>query len=469
VTGGSTVEFGSDGSAPIIGVRADGYVADGQRDVVVDATAGLMTLTTAPELADNETAVLSFALDFTANEIYVVANRKSYVEAMAGAGGPNAEAVAKTLDEARATATGDAASVLTRLDNLDSAEELGRALDSLTPEANHATVEAGLGATQAFEGGQVGRVAELKQLVGLQGIRVRVPQKAAPRGPGGPPFGTRTDIRLPQSPNVWAHGIGSWGDQDSRDGHLGWTYDTYGVVTGADHEFGNTIAGLSLGVADTDIESDRQGNHSEIASFHLGAYAVHALPEGVYVDGGLHYSRHWIDTYRSVFPFRQAEGETNADALGFHVGVSKDHQLGEWVVSPEGRIAYGYYAQDGYTEEGAGAMNLTVDNFNRHSFRTKLGVEATTGIHEYVSFNAHAYWTHEWCDNQASMQARFNDVTGSSWFDTDGLDPANANFNLGFGFNAQVSEEHLLYLTYDCDLRRDFTAHTVMLGVRCAF
>ena len=88
---------------------------------------------------------------------------------------------------------------------------------------------------------------------------------------------------------------------------------------------------------------------------------------------------------------------------------------------------------DDYTETGAGAANLTVDNEENQALQSTLGVslrrevETATGLKMVPE--AHVAWLHEFLDEEQVNTSTFTGGGGS--FTTRGFDPANDSFNIG--------------------------------------
>jgi outer membrane lipase/esterase len=141
-------------------------------------------------------------------------------------------------------------------------------------------------------------------------------------------------------------------------------------------------------------------------------------------------------------------------------------------LSPFIGVNYDRLDLDGFMEQGAGALNLTVAEQTAKSLRSVLGTKIShqfkdtdTGI-SFVPF-ASAGWQHEYIDQSRTMLAQFTSSGGAFTVQTaeaskNGLlASAGADLNHQNGFSFRV---HYIF-----DLRSDFNSKTIGASVRYRF
>lgn len=434
-------------------VLVNGYIADGTTMEIIDNANGatIAANETAIAITDNS-AVLSFSKDSTDdNEFVITAVRTGYDTAVTALVDDNEGAALSTLTSARATATGDVATMLNTLDTYTTAQ-LADAAAQLSPESvATSTVDAGVAAATAYVGGVQGHTATMRNNA--------TAMKSAPIGPAGPTAAAMDGI------GVWADTYGTWGDQDERDGKMGYEYDTYGGVVGIDKTFGNALVGLSFGYSETDVDADHF-SESDIDTYNLGIYGTYTMGS-LWFDGGFSYAWGDIENDRKVqFLNRTASSDTESDTWTLYGGLGYDFVTGNWTLTPNLMLKYSDYDQDDYTEKGAAGANLHVNDFSQDSFTSSLGLDVAYQIKQNLKAKFRAAWVHEYCDNQSTIKANF---ANAQTFKTEGLDPADDSGIFGIGIEGEVSQGITAYLDYDYELKDDFNAHNVTAGMRFDF
>lgn len=368
--------------------------------------------------------------------------------------GASASATSTEGDEIQSYITGSLdASDTTAFNSLNGAQqgEIGEQLLD-TGSINSATIATSMGTTQAFTGVTQGRAAGVRDSA-MKGVN---PYGAA--GPEGAPMW-----------GVWAEGVGTWGEQDDRDGKKGYDWDTYGAMVGVDATMGNLLIGMNVGYADTDIDSKVEGVDADSDNWTVGLYATYMI-DALFIDGGISYTDTDTDTDRDIAGAGTADADYDSDTWGGYLGVGYYFVNGSWTVTPSATIAYSYYDQESYKESGATifGLNQEFDDYDQDMFTSTLAVDAAYAINETMTWTMRAAWTHEYTDNQPKTDWRLR-AAGAAWRESKGLSPADDTFNLGTGINAQLSDNASVYLNYDVDLKDDYDAHNVTAGLRVDF
>lgn len=101
--------------------------------------------------------------------------------------------------------------------------------------------------------------------------------------------------------------------------------------------------------------------------------------------------------------------------------------------TPMAGLEWNRLKQDGYTETGAGALSMTVQDESASRVRSVLGVRVSTetGLSNGVKLapSAHLNWRHEFRNDGLNSTASF--TGGGAAFVTPGQDLASNTYNLG--------------------------------------
>jgi outer membrane autotransporter protein len=135
-------------------------------------------------------------------------------------------------------------------------------------------------------------------------------------------------------------------------------------------------------------------------------------------------------------------------------------------------LQYTGLVREGFTERGAGSLNLTTDMEHYHCFRTMFGLRLDSvpfrlrnGL---ASFYGNVAWMYEFeADRRHSeFTARFSDVgvlSGPS-FTVHGNDPGRDWVQAGFGLNFDVNANFRGFAGYDAYANQRQVLHSANLG-----
>lgn len=228
----------------------------------------------------------------------------------------------------------------------------------------------------------------------------------------------------------------------------------------------------ALSYAATDVETNGSGNSTDIDSYQGGLYASYESGPW-YVDGVLYYAYNEYDGRRTIpLVGRVANADYDANQFGVKATLGREYSFNaDTYLTPYAGLYYVYLDVDDYTETGAGAANLTVDNEENQALQSTLGVslrrevETATGLKMVPE--AHVAWLHEFLDEEQINTSTFTGGGGS--FTTRGFDPANDSFNIGASL-AIYSENNIdVKASYDFEVKEDYDSHFGLLVFRYNF
>jgi outer membrane autotransporter protein len=408
-------------------------------------------------------AVLGFALNYTTQDVQLVVTRTGYA---AFGNSKNTKAVGNYLNAFNKTTIdgSDMRTVLNALDDLDTGAEVRDALEEMhaEPYADYANITLKQLTQNRTQVGT--RLGELRRQGGLASSEM---PSIAPMGPAAP-------AAAANGMSVWAQGYGNWANQDSEDDHFGYDYDTYGVMLGLDKKYDKFVFGINTGFAWTDMDWDNVDAEGSIDTWHIGLYGSYATQQ-YFIDAGMSYGRNWYDTDRKIdfgTISRTAKADSvDGDEFSMFVGAGYNVKFGDgFVFVPTLSLQYSYVGVDNFSEGGANALNLNVNDFEIDAFESSLGFRLgrvfTAGTAKVLP-EFRAAWVHNFCDDNADITASMQGATGS--FKTESADIQDDYFVLGAGLTAYFQENISAYVNYDLNLADNYDAHNLTLGIRFDF
>jgi len=216
----------------------------------------------------------------------------------------------------------------------------------------------------------------------------------------------------------WVSGYGVGGNVDGTAATAGFDYTSGGTQIGLYRLLDPcTLVGLFGGYGHQYVGVDVADSQTvSINNYSLGAFLRRAHCSYRYdgytvVAGSVAY-----DDYGSRRD--TATGIADGDYDGGQTSVFAEHglerQIGCYIVEPSAALQYTWLHQNGFTETGAGANNLTVDDADTHSLRTILGTRIMTTRCTCLGElepEFRAQWMHELLDATTGITATSGGTT----------------------------------------------------------
>jgi subtilase-type serine protease len=210
----------------------------------------------------------------------------------------------------------------------------------------------------------------------------------------------RSDSGAAQRGTIWARGFGETGESGLA----------FGAAAGAELRVGEkTRVGVSGGYSLADTGAG--GTEASTSSFHAGGYIAHGATApgeaGFGVIASAAYSIHDTAQSRRVTVGALTEtatasfgGSTISGEItlrhGFQPGDS-----GRFTLAPVAGVKFAFGEDDGYTEQGAGPLNLVVSSAKRQSIQGVIGLQAAARFDtDVMTITPHvtALYQHEFAD-----------------------------------------------------------------------
>lgn len=251
----------------------------------------------------------------------------------------------------------------------------------------------------------------------------------------------------------------SRGEQDDRHGVTGFESQTAGIAVGLDGVASDRWrAGGLLAYADSDVDSNRSGPRQtvQVKTYELVSYASYNLDANTDVNLQLDVGHNDNQGLRRVsFGSINRTARSDYDSLAAHVSVGIGHviPMSETTnLTPSVRVDYLHVQTDGYTEAGADALNLRVDDSTFEELVLFSDLKLAHHFNDHFKTVGNVSVGYDTLNDRAQSSAAF--VGGGAAFVTKGLDPSPWIGRAGLGLlstNAKKGTEW--QIRYDAEAR----------------
>jgi uncharacterized protein YhjY with autotransporter beta-barrel domain len=392
------------------------------------------------------------------------------------------QAVARYLDQVVPRASGDLEGVLRAFQLLPADADFDTAFTSLSPDQYDGSTLTGIDTQRQYLRGLQRRMetARARRQLGVKATSLASLQFAMAGSSSSvlTLAGALQRVSLPGEDaryTVWVDGLGQFGDQDRGNGFSGFDYSMGGGSAGIDRGFGEQfIAGLNAGYTYTDIDFNKGRGDSDIGAIHGSLYGTWFTDEARgYVEGVLSYARQDYDNRRRVVVgdlSRVAKSDHDANVFGAQLGGGYRFDLEGFGLRPFVSLSYVLLDEEGFTETGAGDVNLVVDGRTTNSLVSELGVRGARafepGFGTFVPYLSGA-WKYDFDIDDRTIVSGFSGTPGTA-FPVDGRDIDSHAALVGAGV-LLLRDSWSASVEYLGEFRGDGTAHGIFARVGVAF
>ena len=272
--------------------------------------------------------------------------------------------------------------------------------------------------------------------------------------------------------HIWVTGFGTRHDYDGRRGVTGYDGSSAGLVIGADGNIGaRTELGVAFAHSSTDIDSDTKLNSADIDTYQLigyGRYALSGTTEASF-QIGLGWSE--TDGKRTIaFVGGAPVARSSYDSASVHLGggIGRTIEIdGATQFVPSMRVDYTRLESDGYTETGAGALNIDAASDRLTALELGVGGELRFRINDKVGLIASVDLAYDTLNERAAITGKF--AGGGGGFVTRGIDPGPWIGHAGLGLPITLDNGARIAVRYDLEARDDTGNHTASVTFRRRF
>lgn len=476
---GSTyqVESNATGQADLINVSGAPGTAtiNGGTVAVLPSTSGPYAMSTTYTILNatggvtgafaNATSSLPFlqpSLSYDSNNVYLTLKPGGFAR---GAQTTNQAAVGGVLDRSVAGATGDFATVIGTLATFPLAQGQA-AMDAISGQ-NYS----------GFAGANLGGGLLFTNMLGQQMSAARGTGTAKEsRSALALACDVACDGEQPSPWSLWGSAMGGTGSVAGNVNAATVTYNAGGVATGVDYRFDpRFLAGVGVGFLSGSQWASGFSGQGTTNSYQASLYASFT-PGAFYLDALAGYGYNDNQMTRQIILSglqpRIAQGRTVANQFlcqveaGYRIGL---HAPAAASLTPFARFQGTTVNQAGFSESGAGSLNLNVAAQTTGSARSVLGAEFAGAFgaegREKLALQLRLGWAHEYADTSRPVTASFAGAPGAN-FTVFGAAPPRDAATFSLAANTAVAAGASLYLRYDGEAGNGATSHALNGGLR---
>jgi outer membrane autotransporter protein len=273
---------------------------------------------------------------------------------------------------------------------------------------------------------------------------------------------------------LWLKPVGSWATQDTHESVAGFDAVSHGLIGGLDGKISDdTRIGVALAWMHSNVDgkSTSSGNSADIDAYQAILYGSHnlsAMPDTTLdwqADIGTNQNKG-----QRVIGFMDRVATSDYDSLTAHLGagLSRDFQVSEQTtLTPGIRADYTWIRDEGYTETGAGALNLKVKQRSTDELILLAEGSVAQSLTDRSKLLANLGVGYDVLNGQNSLTSSY--VGGGTAFATQGLDASPWLARGGVGLVVKSTQNTEITARYDVETREDFLAQTASLNVRWDF
>lgn len=184
---------------------------------------------------------------------------------------------------------------------------------------------------------------------------------------------------------LWMRGNFSFGEKDASAASPAFDADQWAFVAGTDYRFSdNSVLGVALSYGSSNVDFALDDGALDTDSLSLSLYGSAYAAKNFYFDGIFNYSTSSYDAQRNItyvdgtgLITADAAGDTDGQTLSGGLSAGYDFLAGGLTISPNLGFFYIDSTIDGFTERGAGGLNLIYDEQAFKSLTGNAGVRLT--------------------------------------------------------------------------------------------
>jgi outer membrane autotransporter protein len=271
----------------------------------------------------------------------------------------------------------------------------------------------------------------------------------------------------PASRGLWIRGYGGHGNTDSDGNAAASRLRSSGLSIGFDAEVKD---GVRIGIAATGGTSRLSTDNNENGKARGSALAVY----GSYASGPWNFSgsasmgwgKNHLDRNIIVGALnRVASSDFDSSTLAAYGEASYSIPMNGWTLQPLAGLSLSRNTADGFTETGAGALNLQVAGQTVNSAKSTLGAKASFDAGR-IRIEPRVVWAHEFGDLNTPMTAQFQGAATASSFQVSGAALKRDTLILGLGASGSIGKGVDLFADVQAEHNSAQRNLAVLVGLR---
>lgn len=251
--------------------------------------------------------------------------------------------------------------------------------------------------------------------------------------------------------NFWFKPFGSLGSQKDKDGIRGFDVKAGGFGLGLDGEYkDNQNIGFGLFYTNAKVDVNNVNQKADLDVFTTLLYGnVPIIDDKINFLYQLGYSWQKTDGNREIFTGDTATSEYTSKTASLDLKLMRDVQVTDnLLLQPIVETTYRHFTNPSYKENGAGALNLSVDKFTSKDLIVGLGTIAHYKLTDDSKILANVNVGYDLEGKNQTVTSAFEGSTGVK-FDTDGIDNGRWSYQAGIGYELDINKTNSINVSYD--------------------
>lgn len=271
----------------------------------------------------------------------------------------------------------------------------------------------------------------------------------------------------------WVKPFGSWTDQDDKAGVTGFDANTYGIAGGFDGLITDQYRlGAAFAYAKSDVDSNSSTAPQSLNTdvYQLVGYGTFNLDDQTSINFQVDVGHNSNKGQRTI-AFTSTAADADYDSLSAHIGLglSKIFAMDNGITfTPSLRTDYTWLKDDGYTETGAGALNLSVDKRSTTELLVGLHGQLSKHFDEHSILTANLGASYDLHNGPSSITSAFAGAPTAA-FSTYGITPDPWRAHAGVGYVRTLENGTEINVRYDADYQDDYLNQTASVNMRWMF
>ncbi len=252
--------------------------------------------------------------------------------------------------------------------------------------------------------------------------------------------------------DMWMKAFGSWANQADLNGVAGYKINTGGLAIGIDKgitpkiNLGGVFAFANSGVSSNSSDAP---SGVTINSYQVGVYGDYAIQKNLIANAQLDVGMNQNKSYRNII-FMGTNANANYNSYSGHVGTGIKYMMpldSSNTFIPSIRADYTTVQTNGYTETGAGALNLQVNSQAYNTLPVSADLRIDHALPNKLTLSGNAGAGYNILNNQVSITSAYQG--GGTAYATNGLQVSPWIYNAGAGLTGQLTKGLEINVRYD--------------------